>query len=727
MSQRRPWTVLGLAVLASLPCLAVIVCIHRYAGFLPLEDQWDTPGRLLEAQLDGSLTWRDFFVQHNEARKAFTNVVWMLLATSEWSARLEMYTSVLLVGACVLFYLWICRRASPGTSLAPLLLATTASVLLFNPAGLTGAQIPWLWGVNLENAIVIVVLVGAIFANTHLRSWPLRFATSAACSVAATYSFANGMLLWVLLYPRWLGPYSVGPHSVDVGSVGAGGLKTWAPTRRSLWLDVAYLAAFATVVVTYFSGYFRPPSHPSLMEALGRPDRVVKFYFAWLGAPLSPKFNSLAVAALVGFIGVGLFLWSFVQVARHRLWVRALPFLLLAAYTLISATAVSLGRSGAGAGGALASRYYLHVLVFYLGLNGLLWLCTTVGRERGRGNLPRFAFWTVLALQVACVASNWVGIHPKHIRFVQERVARGEAALQFVDLVPDNPDLTNIHGRMPQLIPRFKLLTRAGVLDIELAPSREKLEVSSAVVDQSATLFLTSLRDELRIFGDVVDGPATEVLSHLLIHARAGAEEKYVSVIPLAAYRRERGTGRFHVDALISQENLPGGLVALELFGYDPATRRCVSLGVTTELRTAGITPAEILDATDLELRPQVGLVALDMVNDVAVLGRPEVAIPRGGPLVFSGWAVDVVASQLAARVYVKVGERLFPAQYGQPRPDVARNLDRPDFLACGFTCALDESLLDAETSGLFNFVVETRRGEFLVDPQGLTIQRVDR
>lgn len=712
MSPRRPWTLFGISVLALLPCLAVVMYIHRYAGFLPLEDQWDTPGRHFEMHLHGHLTWKEFFVQHNEARKAFTNVIWMLLATNGWNVRLEMYMSVLLVGACVLFYLWVCRRSTPGATLVPLLLAATASVLLFNPIGMTGAQLPWLWGVNLENAVVVVVLVGAIWANTHLRSWPLRFAISAACSVAATYSFANGMLLWVLLYPRWLGP---------VGSEAKG------TTRRSLWLDVLYGAAFATVVVTYFNGYYRPPNHPSIVEALGRPDRVLHFYFAWIGAPLSPRVGALSIATLIGLMGVALFLWSLVQVARHRLWARAAPFLLLAAYSLISATAVSLGRSGAGVGGALASRYYLHVLVFYLGLNGLLWLCATSGRERGQGQRPRAVLGTALAFQIALIASNWIGIYPRHIRYFHERIARGEAAVQFIDVVPDNPDLPNIHAGMAQLIPRTRLLTGAGVLDIEFAASPKEFELSPTPIDQRDALFLTTLNDDLRLFGELVDGPQMEGLSHLLIHARAGTEEKFISVLPLAAYPRERGAERRHIDALISVENLPAKLVALEVFGYDVATRRCVSLSVSTELRTGGIGLDEILDATTMELQPRPGLLSLDVVNGVAVQDRPEVTIPRGGPLVFNGWAVDAVANELGARVYVMVGERLFPAQYGQPRPDVAHSLGRPDFMACGFTCVLDESLLDAETTGPFNFVLETRRGEFLVDPQGLTVRRVDR
>ena len=55
-----------------------------------------------------------------------------------------------------------------------------ASVLLFNPIGLSGAQPPWFWGISIENAVVILALLGGTCANVCLGSWPLRYTTSAA-------------------------------------------------------------------------------------------------------------------------------------------------------------------------------------------------------------------------------------------------------------------------------------------------------------------------------------------------------------------------------------------------------------------------------------------------------------------------------------------------------------------------------------------------------------------
>ena len=708
---RREWLIFGIGVLALLPCLAVVMYIHRFGGSLPIGDQWGVPARLFEARFADDLRLEHFFRQHNEARKAFTGAVWMLLASNGWNMRLEMYVSVLLAATCVLSYLSICRWCAPGARLAPALISATASVLLFNPVGFTGGNAPWLWGINVENAIVIAVLVGGVCAILHLRSWPQRYAISAGFSVAATYSFANGMLLWLLLYPR-----------LFRGRDG----EVIAPLRRGLWLDVVYLVGFAAVVGSYFNGYDRPGHHPSILEALGRPDQVLQFFFIWLGAPLTPRIGTLTFPSVIGAVGVGLYLLCLVEVVRQRLWSRALPFFVIATYTLVSGVAVSLGRAEFGAAAATAPRYCLHVLVFYLGVNGLLWLCATATLGRRRRLVHGTLLWASLALQVAFVTINWVGIVPEHLRAYHEHNRRGEAALRFVDLIPDNPDLTILNPYMLRQVRRFKVLLADDVLSVDLAPRSEGLVISNTVVDQSASLFIAAEAGGVRIFGSLVDGPGMETQSFLLLRARSGAEHKFVSVLPLDVYPHERGADRRRIEALISADNIGSGPQELELFGYDAATKQCVSFGVSAKLRFGDIAPSELLDATAIELRPHAGMFTVDSVNGVSTMGRSDVTIPPGSPLVIDGWAFDAESGDPAARIYMRLGARLIPARYRMLRHDVAQRIGRPDFVTTGFTIVLDESLLGGETGGTFGFVLETRRGEYLEDPQSLTIERSD-
>lgn len=710
MRAKRAAVLVGLSALALAPCIAVVLHILWYGGHLPLQDQWDTPGRHFHAHVQGLLTWKHFFLQHNEARKAFTTSVWMLLGANGWSVRIEMFASVALVVLGVVAYLGLCRRQMPGEAPRLYVLAAAASVVLFNPIGLTGGPMPWLWGVNVENAVVVVALVAALYINVTARSVTVRYAASAAASIAATYSFANGMLLWVLLYPGWY-----------AGSAASAG------PRRNIRLDALYALAFAAVVVTYFTDYRRPSHHPSFHSAVDQPGQLLEFYFAWLGAPMAPRFRDVPAAAFTGVAALSLGLWCTASVVRLGILRRALPFLALMAYAVVSGAAVSLGRSSQGATVALSSRYYLHVLVFYLGLNALLWLCSRPEVPRGRGRIPRAAFWLILVLQLGSVANNWVGIYPRHIRHPHERIARGEAALEFVYLVPDNPDLTNLHRRMRALLPRFKRLVRAGILDVDFVPMAANLQGAGAPVDQSRTLFLIANSGELHVSGSFEEIAGTEAITHLVLRTRADGVEKFISVLPLHVYPRARGGARRAIMTTVKTDNLPEGPQVIELLGYERDRRRLVPLGITAELHLGPATPNDVLDASAVELVRAPGAVTVDAVNGERVLGRAEITVAPSGPILIGGWAVDPRTEGLASRVFVRIGERLVPMQYRQPRLDVAKSRARPDLVACGFRCVLDEADANALLDAPISFVVQTRSGEYLEDPRTLTIRRAAR
>lgn len=711
MSPRRAALLLVLAGLTVLPCLAVAFCIQRYGGHLPLEDQWDTPGRMFQAQLQGTLHWKQFFVQHNEARKAFSSSAWMLLALNGWSVRVEMFTSVLLAALCVLFCYLLGRRALPDAPLAPAALAAGASVLLFSPIGFTGDPLPWLWGVNLENAIVVVALVGGVTANVLLRAWTPRYLIAVACALAATYSFANGMLLWVLLHPRWtlLRPKPERPA-----------------TRPARVLDALYLLVFAVVVGTYFHGYFKPPSFPPFSVALQRPDQVALFYLAWIGGPLSPRPGSPVLAWVVGGLAVGLALLGLVGVLRRGRWARAFPFVVFATYVLVSAGAVSLGRSTFGLAGALASRYYLHVLVFYLGLNGILWIALwTPGGPRAR--VPRLALALVSLVQLGLVAHNWRVIYPRDLEHFHARNARGEAALRFVRLIPDNPDLTNLHELMPQLVSRYQLLRREGVLKVEDVPGRQRLPVEEQALEVGGSLTLRVSQDQVRLQGSLDLGEAAARLTHLVLEARGVEGSKFVGVLPLSVLPREGGGERRRVDTWVRTANFPADADELRLLGYDPTARRLVPLEPALQIRGGRVRAADVLAVAGLELRRQAGVGGFDTVCGILPRGREEFPIPAGVSLEFVGWAVDPLARTTARRAFVRAGERLFPVQYHLPRPDVVRNLGAPQMLESGFFCVLDDELLGEDRGGPFRVVVETRDGSYLESPTQLRLRRVER
>ena len=95
--------------------------------------------------------------------------------------------------------------------------------------------------------------------------------------------------------------------------------------------------------------------------------------------------------------------------------------------------------------------------------------------------------------------------------------------------------------------------------------------------------------------------------------------------------------------------------------------QRCGSLRVGGLLRAA---------------RPLIGL----CVAMVIVTGTDNRTFSAANaPLRISGWAVDPRRNRLAAAVMVTVGQKTYPARYGEERPDVASYLKNPSLSACGF------------------------------------------
>ena len=569
MTPPRQQSLVAIAALCLLPFLAVLLQVYLYGGHLPFRDQWDTPGRLFENHVYNNLHWEDFFDQHNEARKAFSSAIWFLLGSDGWDVRTEMYLSVLTVYAGVILYLFICANRLPHSRSAPLVLAATASALLFNPFGFSEG---WLWGVNLENALMATLLLGGIGANLFLRSAVPRYLTSAAISLAATYTFANGMILWVLLYPRWF-------QAARSESQPAG--------RHGLWLDGLYLVLFVATALAFFHGYARPLHHPSPWESIARPLQAVQFFFAWLGAPLSPRPYAPATATVTGLIAFSVWAYCAALLIRAPAWTRAYPWLALSVYTLISGLAVTLGRSSLGVAGALAPRYLLHVSLFYLGLNGLLWQrLSAVPGQHSRFMAGAVLTVTLLA-ELTLLAGQWHDVFDRHIRPTYENTARSEAALQFASLIPDNPDLVYLYPLPERAIRRYEILRRYGVLRDDTVPGPFRLETADAPLALGGALSLSYDGERLRVHGTLADSPDLRDLTHLLAHSERDGQEKFFSVVPLRIFARAVEASGRSIDASFATGNLADGLHRIRLFGYDSLQRRLIPTDVTMNLRKA--------------------------------------------------------------------------------------------------------------------------------------------
>src|SRR5207248_3760722 len=93
---------------------------------------------------------------------------------------------------------------------------------------------------------------------------------------------------------------------------------------------------------------------------------------SWLGAPfVIPGANALFFGCL--FLAIfAVLVVAAIRVARRQgNFRRFYPWVVIAAYALLSGAIVALGRMRFGIGSATASRYAVVIVFFYIGLAGL--------------------------------------------------------------------------------------------------------------------------------------------------------------------------------------------------------------------------------------------------------------------------------------------------------------------------------------------------------------------
>jgi len=611
-----------------------------------------------------------------------------------------MYLSLLVVlGGVVSTYL-IARRVMPGAPFPQAFCAVTASALLFNPYGLSNA---WLWGVNLENAIVAAALLLGVVANLYIRRPRVRFGVVVALCLAATYTFANGLMLWLLLWPRWF----------------VGSRRVGDPSRKdtaSWTLDLAHVAVFVIVTWSYFQDYIRPPHHPPLSASLADPVHAFKFYLAWLGAPLAPVQHSPVSASETGAVALGIWLLCGVSALLRGGWARAAPWLAVSGYSLAAGAAVAAGRSSLGLESALPSRYVLHVSLFYVGLNGLCWLMASTGKAGVTRRGVTLGAVALLSVQLALVGRQWDNSFEKHVRYFHDSVARGETALRFAQLAPNNPDIALIYPDPIWVIEIHESLVSSGILADERVPGLEALEVDEQPYAKSATLGLSFDGERLRAVGHLDTAPLPRAFTHLLGYSESVRE--FFAVLPLRPLAPRRESGEREIDLELPLGGLVGREHRVRLYGFDKTQRRLTPLDIELTLQTGAAPSTKGLPINPAALEDASGGMTIEMVQGQVALGRDELVVTSATPVRITGWAIDVVAGGLPSEVFVRVDSKLYAAHQSVQRPDVSSYFANPVIEQCGIYCVLPWDALRGSGGVDVSLVIRGQNGALRTGPR---------
>jgi len=363
---------LSLTVALAAP-ISIAWLIFRFGVNVAVEDQIAIGDFLVRNHGRVFPALGDLFAQHNESRKVFPRLIFFYLARlTHWNVRCEMAVSWLI--ACgIAAGVWLLARRTIADRTVAIAATALAILLVFSPVQWWN----WLFGIQIVVFLPMLMLVAALVVA------PRRPLVAAICCLVAGYSYANGMILWLLVLPM---------------------------LERRRAVIVGWVAAAAAAIGVYFIGYHKPAASPPMTLSAG----VVPFVLTFLGHPLAQ-----AYATLLGAIAVAAFALLAFRAGRA-----GLPWVLVGAYAIISAATTAAGRLALGQQAALEPRYTTFAIPIWIAIVML----GAMAMPRGR----TLAAAAVLILHAIAITAAWPEIRANY----RDRLL-ARAATQLCEVLPD--------------------------------------------------------------------------------------------------------------------------------------------------------------------------------------------------------------------------------------------------------------------------------------------------
>ncbi|KYC39088.1 hypothetical protein WA1_34450 [Scytonema hofmannii PCC 7110] len=448
-----------LFILAILPTFVLGILVINYSVDFPYWDQWAI-ATLFEKIENSSLSFSDLIAQHNESRKFFPRLIFIALGYwTHWNVKYEM--SIIFFLACLVsinIYL-LCRKTVPVSVEKKLLIATVSNLLIFSPIQYEN----WLWGIQIVVFIPMLCLTTCIVAAySHLNIKIKFFIVWGLCTIA-TFSYANGLLCWILAIPILV---FKSRNSL---------------LKRTKWLVLVSLLAFTINIITYFYNYVKPAHHPKFTEALAHPLQAVHYFLSFLGAPLGfgSAIDTLTVTTLVGFISLALFssALAYLVILKETILLDSLAgWITIGLYTIISGLITTSGRVGFGVRQSLDSRYTTFSVYLLVALIHILVILVEHLKSHKYFSKIKYVFKKIvpflfvifLLLHLQTSVEAFLGMKKTRINRLQ-----GKACLLFINVVEEECLTQKVTSYdAPNLKKRANLLDSLGFFRPSLIKNR---------------------------------------------------------------------------------------------------------------------------------------------------------------------------------------------------------------------------------------------------------------
>jgi len=419
----------GFAALWILPILAAFFLVWKHSVGLPVWDEWQTPGAQLASWYRGTLTIAELCSQHNESRKLIPRLIYLpLFILAGWNVRLAL--ALVFATACLLSVgLYQLTRRTIRSAMGAGVAFIVMNLLLFSPRQYENLRNDIQW----ETFAPGVALVFALIVNLSRRSLGWKTMCNAILALVSTYTFANGMLIWLLAFPVATGTDSL--------------------SRAKLGWRLTYILSAAVAIGCYFIGYRHPPLSPPTASPVTDAPALVHFFLIWFGSLFKVQDPTVAGAIIV-LLFLSLAAASVWLMIKRGRWKSHYPWLVLGAYALISGAITAVARLGFTLAIAADAHYTVFTVILYIAVVALAF--TLYEEFRGSKNVERRG--AVLgAAAVLLLLVFWVSTFTAERRLLKKVTEYHQhllLVLRWAEAIPQNPELAWLspYPEMPETI-----------------------------------------------------------------------------------------------------------------------------------------------------------------------------------------------------------------------------------------------------------------------------------
>lgn len=564
--------------LCFLPPIVLVALLFRDAVNVPYCDEWeDDLGGLFIKLKTSHLTFGDLWMPHNEGRLVLPKIFFLILGScTHWNLIYEVAATFLVVGLIAYAIYRLERSAFSERPDARSIIFFLSSLLLFSPAQ-AGA---WLWGMEMILYVPLLCIVSALLIlRSNLRETAKLFYCMVLATIA-TFSFSNGFLLWLVLFP------AVFP------------VEDWRGLKNEPRNALCWFLASLGNVAAYFHNLGLSQSNQSLWAFWRNPWPALKYFFVFLGAPLANRQSSrpLQTAAVIGLVTTISFLGICFWIFRHRksqsLIRLSTPWLTIGAYAVLSALLAASGRSVLGTEQALSSRYGIFGISLMIALVHLIPVLVFSHSAENVSTTPRLLrpgyLLTVLAATVILLHALAFPSNVSNMSTIRLIFRLDKASLQFLDVLPPQPAFTGysfpgyaIFKKNADALNKLNVRNDDFVKTTRLANFKLNPQPDCGVIESAQ-----KTGNKIHLSGWALSAnhktPADCVL---FTYEGPGIEPTILGLMDDRADLPEEFQSRKYFEAgwskTIDERDLPRGKLELKAFVYDVQTRQVTPLDMT--------------------------------------------------------------------------------------------------------------------------------------------------